>query len=345
MEKDFFSIIIPVLNAQNYIEKSLNSLLKQSYRNFEIIIFDNGSKDNTLNIIEKYKINFSKNNVPLKLIKSKKNHYVGGAFNRSFFVSKGEFIMLLCADVFLNYNFLQKALEYFKKDKNLGALQPKIYRFDLKKGKTNIIDTCGFVVYKSRRIINLAHGKKDSRDFSSGVKIFGVEGACAVFRKNTLKDCIIFLNGKKEIFDEDMVWYGDDFDLAFRINLLGWKQMFFADLIAWHDRKTTKRTSNSFLDFIKIRKEIPQLKKTLDYRNTRLALLKNENFFGFLKHLPYFLKREVFLLIYFLFFEPKTLIFGLSGFLKLFPKIYKKRKILYKKISKDNIKYTYKKFL
>lgn len=55
MEKDKVSIIVPVYNVEKYIEKCLNSLISQSYKNIEIILIDDGSKDNSGKICDKYK--------------------------------------------------------------------------------------------------------------------------------------------------------------------------------------------------------------------------------------------------------------------------------------------------
>ena len=49
------SIIIPTYNSEKYIEETIESALSQSYKNMEVIISDDNSKDNTMNIISKYK--------------------------------------------------------------------------------------------------------------------------------------------------------------------------------------------------------------------------------------------------------------------------------------------------
>ncbi len=51
------SIIVPIYNAENTIERCINSILIQSYKNFELILIDDGSKDNSLKVINKYKNN------------------------------------------------------------------------------------------------------------------------------------------------------------------------------------------------------------------------------------------------------------------------------------------------
>ena len=50
-----FSIVVPAYNIQDYIKKCLDSILNQTYKNYEIIVVNDGSKDNTKSIIEEYK--------------------------------------------------------------------------------------------------------------------------------------------------------------------------------------------------------------------------------------------------------------------------------------------------
>ena len=53
---DKISIIIPVYNAEKYLEKCLDSVVNQTYKNLEIICVNDGSKDNSLNILKKYSL-------------------------------------------------------------------------------------------------------------------------------------------------------------------------------------------------------------------------------------------------------------------------------------------------
>ena len=54
MYKDFISVIIPCYNSSKYVELAIKSVLNQTYKNFEIIIIDDDSSDNTVDIIQKY---------------------------------------------------------------------------------------------------------------------------------------------------------------------------------------------------------------------------------------------------------------------------------------------------
>ena len=55
MRNIFFSIVIPTYNQANFLKKAINSILEQSYKNYEIIIIDNYSKDNTSKIVSSFK--------------------------------------------------------------------------------------------------------------------------------------------------------------------------------------------------------------------------------------------------------------------------------------------------
>ena len=54
MEKDLISIVVPIYNVQKYLEKCIKSIIKQTYENLEIILVNDGSTDNSLDICKKY---------------------------------------------------------------------------------------------------------------------------------------------------------------------------------------------------------------------------------------------------------------------------------------------------
>ena len=88
MKKPFFSVIIPSYNHANFIEKSINSVLKQTFKSYEIIVIDNYSTDSTKNILSKYK----------NKIICKKIHNLGiiaKSRNLGLKISKGKWICFL----------------------------------------------------------------------------------------------------------------------------------------------------------------------------------------------------------------------------------------------------------
>ena len=139
-----------------------------------------------------------------------------------------------------------------------------------------------------------------------------------------MEDCQLKSQGGK-IIDPDYFWYGDDLDIAWRMRLFGWKQVYAPLAVAWHDRKTTKQLADgSWKNFIKIRKTVPLFKRQLDWRNTIFTIIKNDLTANFLKDLPYILWRQIKLWGYFLFFET-SMFFEIFRVAKMLPKMLKRR--------------------
>ena len=101
-----FSIVIPVYNVEKYIEKCIESVINQTYKDFEVIIVNDGSKDNSQKIIDKY----VKND---KRIKSYIKENGGLSDARNFGVTKtnGEYLVFLDSDDYLELDLLEKVNE------------------------------------------------------------------------------------------------------------------------------------------------------------------------------------------------------------------------------------------
>lgn len=313
------SVILVVRNGEKYIRHCLGAVLQQTYQPIEIVVFDNNSEDNTASIVEQSFPN-------VKLYKNQENLFIGPAFNRAWKLGLcgGDFILLLCVDVILDKNFISEAVKAMREDSSVGVVQAKTLKFDFvgdEIKKTDIIDTTGFEIFKSRRVINRGHGERDKGQYDKDGEVFSYEGAAGFFRKKALEEA----ETSGEIFDEDFEWMVDDLDLGWRLRLFGWKNYYNHKMICYHDRKTTKRLSAGPFDFIRQRREIPALKRKLDFRNMRLTLLKNDISLHSLKDFWYIFWREIQLRLYILFFEWTT-IPACFEILKLGPKMLKKRK-------------------
>lgn len=131
------SIIIPIFNAEKHLSKCIDSVLNQSYKNFEIILIDDGSLDNSSKICKKYEkkyefIHYYKKN----------NGGPSSARNLGIIHSKGEYIMFIDCDDYIDNNMLYNMLKnsyncdiiisnYKIKDNNkVKYLEKKIYNKD-----------------------------------------------------------------------------------------------------------------------------------------------------------------------------------------------------------------------
>lgn len=126
------SVIIPTYNYAHFLPLALESVLNQNYKNFEIIIVDDGSEDDTEKIVK----NISKKNGGVKIhyIKHPKNLGFAEAMNSGVSVSNGEYINFLSADDILLPNFLEKEVTLLDKEKGVAMVYSAIVFID-EKGK------------------------------------------------------------------------------------------------------------------------------------------------------------------------------------------------------------------
>lgn len=101
-EKIKVSVIIPVYNVEEYIEKCLDSVVNQTLKEIEIIVVNDGTKDNSMKKIEKY---FSDSRI--KII-NKQNGGQSSARNAGLAISKGEYISFIDSDDFIEEKMLEE---------------------------------------------------------------------------------------------------------------------------------------------------------------------------------------------------------------------------------------------
>lgn len=102
MSKPAISVIIPVYNAQDGIKRCVDSLLNQSFKNFEIILLNDGSKDNSLNILKEYELKYS-----FVRVIDKQNEGVAVTRNKGILLAEGEYTMFMDNDDFVDSDYIE----------------------------------------------------------------------------------------------------------------------------------------------------------------------------------------------------------------------------------------------
>lgn len=105
------SIIIPIYNASRYLNDALNCIKNQTYKNIEVICVDDGSTDNSINIIE----TFTKNDSRFRLFKQQ-NLHAGIARNAGLQNAKGEYVIFLDADDLFSKKLISTLIKAAKQD-------------------------------------------------------------------------------------------------------------------------------------------------------------------------------------------------------------------------------------
>jgi|LakMenEpi03Aug12_release.lakeMendotaPanAssembly.Ray.scaffolds.fasta_scaffold56504_3 glycosyltransferase involved in cell wall biosynthesis len=135
----FFSIITASYNSQKTISKTIESLLNQDYTDFEYIIIDGDSKDETLKIIKSFEVKFREKNITYKYI-SERDNGVYDAWNKGLKLAQGEWISFIGSDDFYEYNALNLYYNSIRKNLNINFISSKI---NIINNKNLIIRTVG----------------------------------------------------------------------------------------------------------------------------------------------------------------------------------------------------------
>lgn len=112
MKEDLISIVVPVYNAENYLEECLDSLLNQTYSNIEIICINDKSTDKSLEIIKNYMCLDKR----IKLIDKVKNEGVIAARNDAYKICTGNFICNVDSDDFLEQTSIEEVYKFLKEE-------------------------------------------------------------------------------------------------------------------------------------------------------------------------------------------------------------------------------------
>ena len=148
---DLISVIIPMYNAEKYIAKLLNCLKNQTYRNLEIIVINDGSTDNSLNIVQE----IAKDDNRIRVI-SIPNAGVGNARNIGIENAKGDYITFLDADDYIDIGTYEKIIE---KIKETGT---KLLRYNFIKE-----DESGNIIECNNNLENLANKSFNENDIKN----------------------------------------------------------------------------------------------------------------------------------------------------------------------------------
>ncbi len=313
------TIVIINYNGARFIRSCLKSIFKQTYPNKEVIFIDNNSTDDSIPVLQK--------EFPRVIIfANKDNKGYTGAANQGIKAANGRYVMLMNPDIIFEADYLQKAIRKMEHDHRIGALIGKLYRYDFEKHrKTDYIDSVGLYCFRNRRIIDRGQGLKDQVRFDISKEVFGVSGACPLYRIHALNDIAV----NQEIFDQDFFMYKEDIDISWRLRLRGWKCYYLADAIAYHGRGTGILDQFNHFAVFQSRKTLSRFQKYHAYKNQRLMQIKNEIAKNFLHDAIPILFKEILILAYITFREP-YLYLSIFEILKKLPLMLKKRNIIMK---------------
>jgi len=255
------SVVLINYKVGNVVLDCLKALEGQSFKDFEILIIDNGSSDDSLGQIERL-LEGNQLADSIKLIAFKKNLGFAGGGSEGLKHTNSEYIALLNNDTEPDQNWLKELVMAMDSDFNVGICASKLIVFG-----TDIIDSAGDGFSTFLKGFKRGEGREASL-YNRKEFIFGAYAGAALYRRKMI-DEIGFL-------DEDFFLIHEDTDLNFRAQLRGWKVLYVPTAVVYH----------------KVRSSIGQMSDMAVYytlRNSELVRIKNIPLGVFIRCLPEFL--------------------------------------------------------
>jgi GT2 family glycosyltransferase len=223
-ENNKVSIIVVNWNGERFLKDCLGALSNQSYTNYEIILVDNGSADNS--------VRFTREKFPaVKVVALSENEGFTGGNTAGLAIAHGAFLALVNNDARPDQTWLENLIQPMLRDRTIGICASKLI-FE----NTQTVNSAGDGLTTAGVGFNRGLGG-NALDFNLPELVFGACGAAVLYRRSML-DEIGFL-------DRDFFLYDEDTDLNFRAQLAGWKCSYVPSAIVHHvANATAKRLSD-----------------------------------------------------------------------------------------------------
>lgn len=228
------SVIIPNWDGEDLLRDCLESLVNQTHKDFEIILVDNGSTDDSLEYVE--------NNFPkVRIIRLKKNFGFVKAINEGVKVSDAEYVVFLNNDTKADKDWLKNLIKYADSYPEVISVNSKLLNFYNKK----TIDGVGILINEVGQAKSIGWQEEDNGQYDGKFYIFGATGGASLFRR---EDFI-----KVGMFDEKYFMYSEEVDFAFRAQFLGYKSIFCPTAVVYHKHKATASKRPPFIEYWQFR--------------------------------------------------------------------------------------------
>jgi len=222
-----------ILNWNGYQDSKecIQSLLQATYKNFIIVLVDNGSNTNEAELLE--------NEFPaIKAIRIEKNLGFSGGNNIGIKYSleqNADYILLLNNDTTVERNFLEPLVEKILQDKHVGVVAPKINYYS----EPNLVWSAGGKIRKIRASGFADYDKIESQLNTKDREVGFVSGCCMLIRKEVFE--------KIGLFDENYFLYVEDTDFCYRVKEAGYKIWVTPKSKIFHKVNSSTKNNNFLL--------------------------------------------------------------------------------------------------
>lgn len=260
-----FSIIIVNWNGEKLLTPCLESIKKSTFKDFKLYIVDNGSKDNSIEVLKKYQ-----NELDIDIIPLDKNYGFAPANNIGIdkAINDGsQYIITLNNDIEVKENTFEVLRNYINENKDVDVFQLMMINYY----ERNKIDAAGLGFDKAYFAFQVGFGEDISNIPSLSVELDGACAGAAVYSKKAL---IKVKEGEKDYFSGDFFAYYEDADLALRLKKLGFKTNLVKDAVVYHMHSATGNKNSTFKDYYLTRNLLKYFKRNTSVKEYRILKLK-----------------------------------------------------------------------
>ncbi len=210
------SVIIPNWNGKHFLAECVDSLEKQTFRDFETILVDNGSTDGSAEFAEERYGDF------IRIIQNKRNLGFTGGNNVGIRAARGKYIVLLNNDTWAAPNWLEELVNATHLDRTIGMWGSKVYSYY----RRNRIEAVGELIYWDGLSRSRGQYEQEQGQYEKMEEIFFPPGCGGMYRKAVFEEI--------GLFDEDFFAYADDAEIGIRARLAGWRCVLVPKAILYH---------------------------------------------------------------------------------------------------------------
>lgn len=230
----------------------LDSLRKQIFRDFEIILVDNGSTDGSVELV---RTRFTE----VQVVTLPKNIGFAGGNNAGILASSGRYVALLNNDTKADPDWLSSLVNATASGKHVGMWASKILSYD----SPNVIDNTGLLLYWDGLARGRGRLEVDRGQFDQQQEALFPSGCAGLYRKVMLDEI--------GLFDEEFFAYADDVDIGLRGRLAGWDCVYVAGAVVYHKYSSSSSAYSPMKAFLVERNRIWVLLKYYPFEMVLLS--------------------------------------------------------------------------
>lgn len=229
MEKKILvSIVIPNYNGEKFLKTCLDSLQNQTFDDFEIIVVDDASADQSLSLLRSYD--------SVRLFQNEKNSGFAASVNKGIKASRGKYVLLLNNDVEVTADFVENLYARIDSDDRIFSVSSKMIRYY----ERDLLDDTGDFYHILGWAFKRGDGKPVSR-YTQSTSIFSTCAGAGIYRREVF-DTIGF-------FDENYFAYLEDVDVSYRGLIHGYKNVYEPKAVCYHIGSATTADGKKYSPF------------------------------------------------------------------------------------------------